>query len=87
MQKNNIKGKSLSIIIILLMLFGVFSMDYSVYVEAGFCVLFPADIRMIFAGQPAEGLLDGILRGISLDTKYLIIVFIFHGILVFPDSA
>lgn len=31
MQKNNIKGKSLSIIIILLMLFGVFSMDYSVY--------------------------------------------------------
>lgn len=31
MQKNNVKGKSLSIIIILLMLFGVFSMDYSVY--------------------------------------------------------
>ena len=55
--------------------------------EAGFCVLVPADIRMIFAGQPAEGLLDGILRGISLDTKYLIIVFIFHGILVFADSA
>ena len=61
-------------------LFGTleYFVGFADFLEAGFGVLFLADVRMIFASELAVGLLDLRLRGIARHTHDLVVVLELH---------